>query len=134
MRLTADTNFLISAIQWDNSIAHKLLIKLLEKNIEIFITKEIMKEFSKVLKRDFRYSPEEIIKIIEKIILFVSFIETTSKIDVVKEDIDDNKILECAIDSNSEYTLTYDKHLLKLKEFQGIKIIKPDELLFILEN
>ena len=49
--------------------------------------------------------------------------------DVVKEDPDDNKIIECAIESEAEYILSYDNHLLRLKEYLGIKIIKPEEAL-----
>ena len=33
MKVTADTNFFISPIQWDNSVAHKLLRKLLKTKI-----------------------------------------------------------------------------------------------------
>lgn len=33
MKVTVDTNFLISATQWDYSVSHKLLIKLIEKDI-----------------------------------------------------------------------------------------------------
>ncbi|MBI2671412.1 putative toxin-antitoxin system toxin component, PIN family, partial [Candidatus Woesearchaeota archaeon] len=42
---------------------------------------------------------------------------------------DDNKIIECAIDGNSDCIITKDKHLLKLKEYKGIKIITPEEFL-----
>ena len=129
MRITVDTNFLVSATQWDYSVAHKLLIKLIEKNAYIFTTKDVLQEFSKVLERDFQYSTQEIAKIIEKVVIFANLIETTSKVNAVKDDQDDNKILECAIDSNSQYIITYDHHLLKLKEFQGIKIVKPEEFL-----
>jgi len=45
---------------------------------------------------------------------------------VIKEDPDDNKIIECAISSNSEFIITYDKHLLKVKEYKGIQIIRPE--------
>jgi len=34
MKITVDTNFLISATQWNYSAAHKLLLKLIEKNIQ----------------------------------------------------------------------------------------------------
>lgn len=133
MRITVDTNFLVSATQQDYSVAHKLLIKLIEKNAYIFTTKEILQEFSEVLERDFQYSSQEIAKIIEKVIIFANLIETTSKVNAIKDDPDDNKILECAMDSNSQYIITYDKHLLNLKEFQGIKIVKPEEFLKILD-
>src|SRR3989344_1319749 len=128
MRITADTNFLVSATQWDNSVAHKVLIKLIETNAEIFTTKEILNEFSEVLQRDFEYNEEETNKIIEKVMSFVILIEPKERLDVVKEDPDDNKILECAVASKSEYVLMYDNHLLNLKEFRGVKIVKPEEI------
>lgn len=134
MEITVDTNFLVSATQWDYSVAHKLLIKLLEKNIRIFTTKDVLQEFSEVLERDFQYSSEEIAEIIEKIMVFVILIEKKSKIYAVEDDPDDNKILECAVDSNSQYIITYDQHLLKIKEFRGIKIFKPEEFLKILKG
>ena len=54
MKITVDTNFLISATQWDYSIAHKLLINLIKTNAKIYTTKDILVEFSKVLERDFK--------------------------------------------------------------------------------
>ncbi len=103
MKITADTNFLISATQWDNSIAFKLLIRLLELNAEIFTTREILGEFTEVLQRDFNYNNLEIKKIIEKLSLFVEIINPKEKVKIIEEDPDDNKIIECAISSNSDF-------------------------------
>jgi len=130
MRITADTNFFVSATQWDNSIAHKILVKLIEANAEIFTTKDILNEFSEVLQRDFEYNEEETNEIIEKVMSFVTLVEAKEKLNVVKDDPDDNKVLEYAIASKSEYILAYDKHLLNLRAFRGIKIIKPDEIIY----
>ncbi len=128
MKVTVDTNFLVSATQWDNSVTNKLLLKLIKTDAEIFTTKELLNEFSEVLQRDFQYNEEEINEIIEKVMNFVILVESKEKLEVVKDDPDDDKVLECAIASNSEYILTYDKHLLILKEFKGIKIVKPEEI------
>jgi len=49
------------------------------------------------------------------------------KINVIEDDPDDNKVLECAIAGNVDCIVTNDKHLLKLKEYNGIKILTPDE-------
>ena len=119
MKITIDTNFLVS---------YKLLIRLIEKEAEIYTTKEILHEFAEVLERDFKHNKEEINEIIGKLLSFVTIIEPNSKLNIIKEDSDDNIILECAVASNSQYILTYDKHLLKLKEYKNIKIIKPEEL------
>jgi uncharacterized protein len=58
---------------------------------------------------------------------FLTLVTPSNKIEIIKEDIDDNKILECAVESKSEYLLTYDNHLLRLKDYEGIKIISPEE-------
>lgn len=42
----------------------------------------------------------------------------TQKLDAVKEDPADNRILECAVEGKSEYLVTRDHHLLKLKNFR----------------
>ena len=127
MKVVVDTNFLISATQWDYSVSHKLLQKLIRNDVEIFSTKEILEEFLEVLKRDFLYNDEEANSILERVLQFLIIVAPSRKIDVIKEDPEDNKIIECALESNAEYIISYDKHLLNLKEYQGIKIIKPEE-------
>jgi len=59
MKITVDTNFLISSTQWNYSVAHKLLQKLIRKDINIFTTKDILEEFADVLKRDFQYQKND---------------------------------------------------------------------------
>lgn len=134
MKITPDTNFFISSTQWNYSVAHKLFVKLIEKDAQIFTTKDILDEFSKVLARDFEYTMVEIDAILEKLILVVTLIGTTSKLDVVKEDPEDNKIIECALDSKSDYIITYDTHLLNIKQFQNIRIVKPEDFIGLHEE
>ncbi len=129
MKVTVDTNFLISATQWDYSVAHKLLKKFILSHTEIFTTQDILDETAEVLERDFKYSKSEAKNIIEKVLLFAKLIDPKEKIDIIKDDPDDNKVVECAIESSSDYIVTYDKHLLRLIEYKGIKIMKPEEIL-----
>jgi predicted nucleic acid-binding protein len=48
----------------------------------------------------------------------------TQAVDVVKEDPSDNRILECAAEAKSDYLVTSDKDLLRLRQFEGIPIIR----------
>ena len=130
MKVTPDTNFFISATQWDNSVAHKVLLKFLRNNVEIYTTLSILEEVSEVLQRDFKYTLQEVHELIQKISSFLIIICPTIKINFIKDDPDDNKILECAVQSQSNYILSYDKkYLLIHKEYQGIKIVQPEEFL-----
>ena len=129
MRVVLDTNVLISATLWDGSVAQKLLYKLIKSNVKIFSSVEILAEYQKVLHRDFEYSEEDIIYILERVVSFVNLVKTEEKIDVVKNDPSDNKIIECAVTSKSNLIVTYDKHLLGIGKFRDIEIIKPEELI-----
>ena len=50
-------------------------------------------------------------------------------IDAIKEDPDDNRILECAIEAGSEFIVTSDKDLLRLGEFGNVRIVTASQLL-----
>ena len=127
MRITFDTNVLLSATLWDSSVAQKLLFDLIKQDVEIYTTSEILLEYQEILKRDFDFSQEDRAEILAKILAFVTLVNPTKKVNVVLEDPDDNMVIECALESNSRYIITYDKHLLNLREYKGIKIIRPEE-------
>jgi len=67
--------------------------------------------------------------VIEDLVAFSTMVTPTRKINVVLEDPTDDKFIECAVEGESDYIITNDKHLLKIKEFEGIKIIIPYEFL-----
>ena len=68
-----------------------------------------------------------------EVMIFATLIEPLEKIDFIKTDPSDNKVLECAVDSHSDYIVTYDaRHLLSLKEFRGIKLVEPEDLLALI--
>ena len=54
-------------------------------------------------------------------------IEPKERINIVKDDPKDNIFIETAVAGNVDYIISQDNHLLKLKEFRGIKIITPEE-------
>ena len=132
MNVVLDTNVLISSTLWNDSVSQKLLFKLIHQDILICSSVEILKEYQNVLNRDFGYSNEEIMNIINRMILFIRIVTPKERIQLVKDDAEDNKIIECAIESSSSYIITYDKHLLNIKEYEGIKIIKPEEAMSII--
>jgi|SRR3989344_2020098 len=126
MAVTLDTNVLLSATLWDGSVAQKLLFDLIRQNVKIYSSTEIILEYRKVLKRDFDFSDQEIAEAVEKILSFLTLVKPTIKVNVVNADVDDNKIIECALESRSRFIITYDLHLLRLKGYKNIQIIKPE--------
>ena len=56
-------------------------------------------------------------------------VEPKMTLDVVPDDPDDNRIVECAVESGSEAIITHDKDLLRMKSYQGIKMMTVNEFL-----
>ena len=73
------------------------------------------------------------LKVVQRVINNSKIVEPSVKLDIVKDDSNANKVLECANEGKVDYIITNDGHLLKLKEFEGIKIVTPTEFLRILK-
>jgi putative PIN family toxin of toxin-antitoxin system len=98
--------------------------------IHLAVSDAILDEVERVLRRDkFGWPEEEIDKAIRQITRFTEHVEPKQRIDAVKEDPTDNRILECAAASGSDYLVSGDKHLLKLGQYQGIKIVSPADFI-----
>jgi len=100
--------------------------------IDVTISPFILKELMGTLKKDFGWSNEQIKNTIQRIKAKTISIRPKIKVSVVKEKDDDNRILECAIEGNVQYLISGDKkHLLPLKEYQGIKILSPAQFIML---
>ena len=56
------------------------------------------------------------------------------RLEVIGADPTDNRVLECAIAGNAAYIVTEDKHLLDIKEYQGIIMLSPASFLAFLDS
>jgi predicted nucleic acid-binding protein len=63
-----------------------------------------------------------------------SYVSPDTTLDVVKEDPDDNRILECAVEAESDFIVTGDKHLLRMGVFRQLRIVTPAEFLQIAQQ
>ena len=50
---------------------------------------------------------------------------------IIINDPDDDKFIDCAVEAHADYIITGNKHLLDLKNFGKIEIIKPEVFLDI---
>src|SRR3989344_4563704 len=127
MKVTLDTNVIISGTFWTGD-SYRVLEAINNFGIELVISREILDEYLDVIDR------EEIIdKVIDKVLKNSTIVEPVEKLDIIKEDPDDNIVLECALAGNVDYIVSQDNHLLGIKEFREIKILKPEDFLKLLD-
>src|SRR3989338_9346926 len=129
MKTILDTNIFISGIFWRGS-SNRVMLNWKEGKFALIASLGTISEITKVLK-DFKIRlPDEMIKEwIDLIVRNSIIVEPKEKIDIVKDDSKDNIFIETAVAGNADYIVTQDSHLLKLREFRGIKIITPEEFL-----
>jgi len=129
MKAVLDTNVFISGIFWQG-FCNEIINLWKNEKFSLIVSGETLLELRKVLT-DFKIQlPEELIKEwIELIISNSIFVEVHNHLDVVKDDPKDNTFIESALAGNADYIVSQENHLLKIKEFQGIKIISPEEFL-----
>ena len=99
-------------------------------SIRLAVSDAILGELASVLRRrKFGWPEIEIAGALNQISRFAEHVEPWRKIDTVKEDPSDNRILECAATARSEYLVTGDNHLLALAKFGKIQIVKLADFL-----
>ncbi|HLD19611.1 MAG TPA: putative toxin-antitoxin system toxin component, PIN family [Candidatus Nanoarchaeia archaeon] len=130
-RVTLDSNVWLSGLIWKSEAA-KILALAEKKEIALFCSKEILFEIAEVLNRERKFAiknQDAAKEAIEKIIRLSSDTQIIIRTGIIHEDPNDNKIIDCAVNSKSEYLITYDKHLLKLQKYKRIKILHPTEFI-----
>lgn len=134
MRITLDTNVLVSAfISKLGHPANLLELCITVEDIDLILSRPILKEFKEVLERDevrerFAYTSQDIENIITRLRYSSTVIAPRSRFKIVKEDPKDDVILRTAYDGKVDYIVSGDKHLLNLRKFRGIRIVSPTEM------
>ncbi|MFH1592979.1 MAG: putative toxin-antitoxin system toxin component, PIN family [Candidatus Woesearchaeota archaeon] len=132
LKVTADTNTLISATITKGNEFELLNLARLGK-LELILSPQILKEFKEVISRPkFGFSQKQIFKALKQIINISTIVMPSIKINVIKEYPEDNRVLECAETGKANYIVSGDNHLLNLKKYKNIKIIKTKVILDII--
>ena len=123
LRVVLDTNVLISAILFGGK-PREILEKAIRAEFRLCISEPILEELKGVLQRSkFDYPPEIIQAILTELTGIADFVNPSKTIDVVLEDPEDNRILECAVEAGANYIITGDFHLLKRSRYRNIEVV-----------
>ncbi len=132
-KVVIDTNIYISAIFWGGK-PREIVDLGRDGNIIIFTSLGIEEEIAEKLRTKFKLDEEEVNQILLDFSTFTIPAKVTKQIQAVADDPDDDKFVECAVCCNVDYIVSGDRHLLNLKEYAGIKILKASEFLSILSS
>ncbi|MBI4532240.1 MAG: putative toxin-antitoxin system toxin component, PIN family, partial [Candidatus Latescibacteria bacterium] len=89
--------------------------------------------YPKIIKYH-RWSEERIQLFLEDLVHVAILTPGKLQLTVITEDPPDNRYLECAVEGTANYLVSGNKHLLRLREYRRIRILKPKEFLEVLQE
>lgn len=124
-----DSNVVVSAFIYGGKPAQAIAL-VTEKKLECATSPAILDELLDVLRRPrFGLSASESLAIVDEFRELCRVVFPVSEVHAVANDPDDDAILECALAAEAEVVVSGDAHLLRLGQWQGIRILSPAELL-----
>ena len=127
LRVVLDTNVWVSAMIWGGPPAD-ILRAAEEGRITVIISEEIVEEIARTLLyhrlseiyQGAGISREELI---ETVLRIGKLVKVDIRLDVIRDDSSDNRVLECAVESNADYIVSGDEHVLKMKRYRKTEIV-----------
>lgn len=135
-----DSTVLVSAFLSKSGVSRELLHRAEAGDFAICVAEEIFDEIQRVLleypriRKRYRYADEAVTEYVGLLRVVAQVIVKLPKIEKVVRDPNDDMIIACAVKAAAEYVVTRDKDLLILTEYEGVKILTPEEFLGLLKE
>lgn len=128
MKVVFDTNVFVSAFVVPGSQSEDAFLLAQRRAVDLYGSVPILTEAARVFRTKFNQPNKDItaaLKLISRAAIIVRPVRTITVLD----DQPDNRILECAATAQVDVIVTGDQHLLKLRTFEGIAIVRVADFL-----
>ena len=140
LRVVVDTNVLVSGLLGiKNSPSSKILKAVRNQKVILVTSPKILKEVTDVINRErivklTKMTRQERKEFIDKLIERSDITIGKQLSQIVSRDVKDDKFLACGVEGKVDYIISGDDDLLSLREFEGIRIVSPQQFVTLLEN
>jgi len=136
MRAVLDTNVVVSALIW-GGIPFALLEAATEGRIDLITSPALLAELAEVLNRPHLSARLQRVRgpIGDALQFYAAFtisVTPASAPRIVPNDPDDDQVIAAALAGQADIIASGDRHLLSLGTHQGIRILRPAEMLTII--
>jgi uncharacterized protein len=129
LRAVVDTNVYISAFLYPQRAIFQIVQQAARRQYHLVISPAIIREVGRVMREDLGWEEDARIRHLKTIVKAAEIVIPRFTLDVIREDPPDNRILECAVEGRANLIVSGDRHLRRLKIYQGIPIVRPIDFL-----
>jgi uncharacterized protein len=135
MKIVLDTNVLLVSLP-THSKYHTIFSSLVKKDYDLFVTNEVLAEYEEQIGQRLGIDRTELQ--LSELLNLSNVHEVTPFYfwQLIVQDVDDNKFVDCAVCCGADYLVSNDRHfdVLAATRFPSVKVIMAQEFLSILEN
>ena len=125
MRIVLDTNVFVSGVFFTGP-PHQILEAWRDGEFQLLITPPILEEYQRVgMELASHFRGIDLNPFLDLLTIHEEIILAPTLPTVIRADPSDDKFLEAAVAGEASHIISGDKHLLKLSEYRGIRILKP---------
>ena len=120
-RIVLDTNCLLQALP-TRSPYHQIWTDVMSGKISLCVNTEILDEYEEILaEKTTKDIARNVVEAIARLST-TTYQEVYIHFTLIKDDVDDNKFVDCAVAADAEYIVTNDAHFNVLKEITWPKV------------
>lgn len=128
MKVVFDTNVFVSAFIVPGGKGEEALLLAQRRKVDLYTSVPILTETTRILRTKFNQPERDVLAALKQISRAATIVRPARTVSVL-EDLPDNRILECAVSAQADLVVTGDHHLLALKEFEGVPLVRLADFL-----
>lgn len=103
----------------------------IKQHFALVVSPAIIREVAGILREKAEWDEASIRAYLKLLARVVEIVDPQVTLHVIADDPDDDRILECAVAGGASLIVTGDRHLMRLKSFEGIGIVNLRDFLRI---
>src|SRR3989344_1918645 len=133
-KIVLDTNILISAFGWKGK-PKEIFSKVINGEFKLIMSQKQLEEVEMVIEYPkFSFTNDQKSRFLKILLATINIVETSGKLNLIKDYLKDDVILESAVENDAEFLISGDEHLLKIKKYGNTKIVTATEFLELIKS
>lgn len=132
LRVVLDTNVYISALAYPQRPIAEIWRHALRRRYQLLVAPALINEVGRILRSLLQWDDARVVAQLRLMVKVAEVVVPTITLQVIAEDPDDDRVLECAVAGRADLIVSGDRHLRKLRQYQHIPIVRPADFLRML--
>ena len=125
MRVVLDTNVFVSGIFFTGP-PHQILEAWRDGKVQLLVSPAILDEYHRIgVELASHFQNIDLKPFLDLLSIHAEIVLPPTLPPIIHDDPSDDKFLEAAVAGKASHIISGDNHLVKLSEYQGIRILKP---------